>query len=46
MVLSGTVARRSLIPVLVELCGSVDGVVEVEQRLDFGTDDTEMARSA
>ncbi len=46
VVLSGTVARRSLIPVLVELCGSVDGVVEVEQRLDFGTDDTEMARSA
>ncbi|NBM17615.1 CBS domain-containing protein [Streptomyces sp. GC420] len=39
--LSGTVPRRSLIPVTVRLCESVDGVVDVTDRLDFEIDDTD-----
>ncbi|MFI2641793.1 CBS domain-containing protein [Streptomyces sp. NPDC018610] len=38
--LSGTVERRSLIPVTVRLCDSVDGVVEVVNRLAFEHDDS------
>ncbi len=47
VVLSGTVERKSLIPVAVRLCESVDGVVEVSDRLGYRIDDTvgPMARS-
>jgi osmotically-inducible protein OsmY len=38
--LSGTVERKSLIPITVRLCDSVDGVVEVVDRLRFDHDDT------
>ncbi|MFF4746235.1 CBS domain-containing protein [Streptomyces sp. NPDC001268] len=38
--LSGTVPRRSLVPVTVRLCESVDGVVDVTDRLTFTWDDT------
>ncbi|MEU0372703.1 CBS domain-containing protein [Streptomyces sp. NPDC006283] len=38
--LSGTLARRSLVPVVVRLCESVDGVVKVVDRLSFEQDDT------
>ncbi|GGX98633.1 hypothetical protein GCM10010510_50360 [Streptomyces anandii JCM 4720] len=38
--LSGTVERRSLIAIMVRLCDSVDGVVEVVDRLGFDRDDT------
>ncbi|GGV77073.1 MULTISPECIES: CBS domain-containing protein [Streptomyces] len=38
--LSGTVPRKSLIPILVRLCDCVDGVVEVVTRLGFDRDDT------
>lgn len=38
--LSGTVARRSLVPVVVRLCESVDGVVDVVDRLGYDQDDT------
>jgi hypothetical protein len=38
--LSGTVERKSLIPVAVRLCDSVDGVVDVVNRLGFDRDDT------
>ncbi|MFF9408018.1 CBS domain-containing protein [Streptomyces anandii] len=38
--LSGTVERRSLIAIVVRLCDSVDGVVEVVDRLGFDHDDT------
>jgi CBS-domain-containing membrane protein len=37
--LSGTLGRRSLVPVVVRLCGSVDGVVKVVDRLAFERDD-------
>ncbi|GAA3193403.1 MULTISPECIES: CBS domain-containing protein [Streptomyces] len=37
--LSGTLARRSLVVVAVRLCESVDGVVEVVNRLTYETDD-------
>ncbi|RVU22969.1 CBS domain-containing protein [Streptomyces antnestii] len=37
--LSGTVGRRMLIPVIVRLCHSVDGVVDVVDRLDYERDD-------
>ncbi|MFE0186835.1 CBS domain-containing protein [Streptomyces sp. NPDC059008] len=37
--LSGTVARRSLVPIAVRLCESVDGVVEVIDRLTAEADD-------
>ncbi|MCX5442886.1 MULTISPECIES: CBS domain-containing protein [unclassified Streptomyces] len=37
--LSGTVGRRMLIPVIVRLCHSVDGVVDVINRLGFEFDD-------
>ncbi|MCZ7461927.1 CBS domain-containing protein [Streptomyces sp. WMMC940] len=37
--LSGTVPRRSLVPVTVRLCESVDGVVDVTDRLAFTWDD-------
>jgi CBS domain-containing protein len=38
--LSGRVERRSLLPVAVELCEGVDGVVDVVNRLEFDRDDT------
>ncbi|MBO0655785.1 CBS domain-containing protein [Streptomyces triculaminicus] len=38
--LSGSVRRRSLLPALVQLCQSVDGVVSVEHQLSAETDDT------
>ncbi|MEU6985674.1 CBS domain-containing protein [Streptomyces sp. NPDC046324] len=37
--LSGTLARRSLSPVFVRLCESVDGVVEVVDRLSYDDED-------
>jgi CBS domain-containing protein len=37
--LGGSVARKSLIPVLVRLCQSVDGVVHVEEHLAYEHDD-------
>ncbi|MCQ4082051.1 CBS domain-containing protein [Streptomyces sp. RB6PN25] len=37
--LGGSVARRSLVPVLVRLCQSVDGVVRVEEHLGYERDD-------
>ncbi|MFE2476040.1 CBS domain-containing protein [Streptomyces sp. NPDC059389] len=37
--LSGTVSRRSLVPVVLRLCQSVDGVVDVVNRLDYAQDD-------
>jgi CBS-domain-containing membrane protein len=37
--LSGTVYRRSLVPVILRLCGSVDGVVDVVDRLGYEDDD-------
>jgi CBS domain-containing protein len=38
--LSGTLERRSLVRVVVRLCQSVDGVVDVVDRLSFADDDT------
>ena len=38
--LRGTVERKSVIPVAVRLCRSVDGVVDVSEHLDFKVDDT------
>ncbi|MFJ8074456.1 CBS domain-containing protein [Streptomyces sp. NPDC096176] len=38
--LSGTLARKGLVPVVVRLCESVDGVVKVVDRLSFEQDDT------
>jgi CBS domain-containing protein len=38
--LGGSVARKSLIPVLVRLCQGVDGVVRVEEHLAYEHDDT------
>ena len=38
--LTGSVSRRSVVPVLVRLCRSVDGVVSVEDHLDWDVDDT------
>lgn len=38
--LSGSVQRRSLVPVTVRLCEGVDGVVDVVDRLGFDQDDT------
>ncbi|MFF9785852.1 CBS domain-containing protein [Streptomyces nigrescens] len=53
VVLSGTLERKSLVPIAVRLCDSVDGVVEVVDRLTFAQDDsasqqtvTEPARGA
>ncbi|MEV0489764.1 CBS domain-containing protein [Streptomyces atratus] len=37
--LSGTVPRSSLVPVILRMCQSVDGVVEVIDRLDYEEDD-------
>ncbi|MFE9484259.1 CBS domain-containing protein [Streptomyces spororaveus] len=37
--LSGTVSRRSLVPIVLRLCQSVDGVVDVVNRLDYAQDD-------
>ncbi|MFE7378851.1 CBS domain-containing protein [Streptomyces zhihengii] len=39
--LSGTVERRSLVRIVDRMCRSVDGVVEVVNRLDFDREDTE-----
>ncbi|MGW1892526.1 CBS domain-containing protein [Streptomyces sp. NPDC002004] len=38
--LSGSVPRRSLVPVTLRLCESVDGVVDVTGRLSYERDDT------
>ncbi|MFJ9863853.1 CBS domain-containing protein [Streptomyces sp. NPDC101165] len=38
--LSGSVERRSLVPVTVRLCEGIDGVVHVVNRLGFDRDDT------
>ncbi|MEU9045681.1 MULTISPECIES: CBS domain-containing protein [unclassified Kitasatospora] len=38
--LSGTVERKSLIPIVEGLCRAVDGVVDVRQSLAYTTDDT------
>ncbi|MFF8841960.1 CBS domain-containing protein [Streptomyces sp. NPDC015127] len=38
--LSGTLERRSLVRVVVRLCQSVDGVVDVVDRLAYAQDDT------
>ncbi|MCK7622529.1 CBS domain-containing protein [Streptomyces sp. RS10V-4] len=38
--LTGALERRSLIPIAVRLCESVDGVVDVIDRLSFAHDDT------
>lgn len=38
VILSGTVSRRSLVPVLLRLCNSVDGVVGVIDRLTYEDD--------
>jgi len=38
--LSGSVERKSLIPVTVRLCEGVDGVMDVDARLGFDQDDT------
>ncbi|AZQ70169.1 CBS domain-containing protein [Streptomyces luteoverticillatus] len=38
--LSGSVRRASLVPVVVQLCQSVDGVVSVDHQLAAETDDT------
>ncbi|MEU2831902.1 CBS domain-containing protein [Streptomyces lavendulae] len=37
--LSGTVSRRSLVHIVLRLCQSVDGVVDVVNRLDYAQDD-------
>ncbi|MFI6727384.1 CBS domain-containing protein [Streptomyces sp. R-74717] len=37
--LSGTVSRHSLVPVVLRLCRSVDGVVDVINRLNYEQDD-------
>ncbi|MFE0376731.1 CBS domain-containing protein [Streptomyces inhibens] len=42
--LSGTLERKSLVPIAVRLCESVDGVVEVNDRLTFLQDDTATQR--
>ncbi|MEU9121106.1 CBS domain-containing protein [Streptomyces sp. NPDC048506] len=42
--LSGTLERRSLVPIAVRLCESVDGVVEVIDRLTAVEDDTSAGR--
>ncbi|MFK4104272.1 CBS domain-containing protein [Streptomyces sp. NPDC019531] len=38
--LTGSVERKSLIPVVVRLCRGVDGVVDVSTELDYRLDDT------
>ncbi|MEV5986611.1 CBS domain-containing protein [Streptomyces sp. NPDC052051] len=38
--LSGSVERKSLVPVTVRLCEGVDGVVDVDARLTYDQDDT------
>ncbi|MEU9119966.1 CBS domain-containing protein [Streptomyces sp. NPDC048506] len=42
--LSGTLDRKSLVPIAVRLCESVDGVVEVVDRLTYALDDTASQR--
>ncbi|MFE9846153.1 CBS domain-containing protein [Streptomyces goshikiensis] len=37
--LSGRVSRRSLVAIVLRLCQSVDGVVDVVNRLDYAQDD-------
>ncbi|AUA10268.1 CBS domain-containing protein [Streptomyces samsunensis] len=44
--LDGSVEARSLIPVIVRLCRSVDGVVSVTEHIAYGTDDTGGAATA
>lgn len=38
--LTGSLERKSLVPIAVRLCESVDGVVEVVDRLSYLRDDT------
>jgi CBS-domain-containing membrane protein len=40
--LSGTVEKRSLIPIIERLCRSVDGVVSVHQTLEYTLDDSHL----
>ncbi|WP_137991136.1 CBS domain-containing protein [Streptomyces vilmorinianum] len=42
--LSGTVRRRSLVPVILRLCNSVDGVVGVVDRLQYEDEDDDLTR--
>ncbi|MGW8554747.1 CBS domain-containing protein [Streptomyces tubercidicus] len=42
--LTGSLERKSLLPIAVRLCESVDGVVEVVDRLSYLRDDTAMPR--
>ncbi|MFI0786289.1 CBS domain-containing protein [Streptomyces lydicus] len=42
--LSGSLEHKSLVPIAVRLCESVDGVVEVVDRLTFAADDTATRR--
>lgn len=42
--LTGTVDKKSLIPIIERLAGSVDGVVSVHQKLDYDFDDTGIPR--
>jgi CBS-domain-containing membrane protein len=44
--LHGCVERRTLIPLMLRLCRSVDGVVEVIDELEYRVDDAPVARSA
>ena len=39
--LSGSVETRSLVPIIVRLCRSVDGVVSVTERVSYRIDDTQ-----
>lgn len=43
--LGGSVDVRSLIPIIVRLCRSVDGVVSVSERIAYRTDDTASSTS-
>lgn len=40
VLLTGAVSRRSVVPVLVRMCRTVDGVVSVDERLTWEADDT------
>ncbi|MFB7462316.1 CBS domain-containing protein [Streptomyces sp. NPDC056224] len=44
--LSGTVRRHSLVPIVVRLCQSVDGVVDVINRLNYEHDDMSVGSPA
>ncbi|GAA2784567.1 CBS domain-containing protein [Kitasatospora paracochleata] len=44
--LTGTVERKSLVPILERMCRSLDGVVAVRQTLGYETDDTRVDTAA